>query len=83
MCALPGRARPVSEYGELCRGDGNPGRDNPATSGPVHVAFYEAAGPVKSPVDPSLWMRVRTSASRTSRRPRTWRWGSERRWAGR
>jgi hypothetical protein len=28
-------------------------------------------------------VRVRTTASRTSNRPRTWRWGSERRWAGR
>ena len=27
--------------------------------------------------------RVRTRASRTTKRPRTWRWGSESRWAGR
>ena len=28
-------------------------------------------------------VRVWTRASRTPRRPRAWRWGSERRWAGR
>jgi hypothetical protein len=28
-------------------------------------------------------VRVRTKASRTVRRPRTWRWASDSRWAGR
>jgi hypothetical protein len=28
-------------------------------------------------------VRVRTNASRTVRHPRTWRWASETRWAGR
>src|SRR5207249_9189086 len=59
----PGRR--VSENGRLCRGDGNQGRGNRGRRA-VHVAFYEAAGRVKSPSCFSVWGLWRSVFGRDS-----------------